>query len=529
MLGSSDLEIRGCVLLLSLGQFPSWVSADVHYYDFVLKEINVSKLCLNDTILTVNGFFPGPVIRVRKGDTVYVNVTNQGHYGVTLHWHGVKQPKNSWSDGPVFVTQCPIQPGANFTYEVIFSDEEGTLWWHAHSDWTRVTVHGAIVILPEEGTTYPFPEPDGEEVIVLGTTYRWSVDYGKRYLLRIVNAVVDDELFFAIGGHNITVVGWDGSYVKPVETSYIMLSPGNTMDVLLTTNRPPGRYYMASRQFLTESRDSPDGYIGSAIIEYTGDYNFSFPNFPNYLPQSRDMKAAMTFTSLIKSLANEDYPISVPMNITTRMFITVSMSELCSDRMDCNITAGSGNILASSMNNISWVNPTVDILQAYYRNISGYYTTDFPDWPLIMYNFTKDSYDYNVSITDQGTKVKVLNYNESAEIVFQGTALLGGASVHPMHMHGYGFYVVGMGEGNFNNETDPLTYNLVDPPKANTFIVPRNGWLAIRFVANNPVKNGDTEETSLRPPPPYMPPCTGYPNNILTKKRSYVGDDQDYL
>ncbi|XP_031385547.1 putative laccase-9 [Punica granatum] len=587
------LILAGCVLLLSLGQFPSWVSADVHYYDFVLKEINVSKLCLNDTILTVNGFFPGPVIRVRKGDTVYVNVTNQGHYGVTLHWHGVKQPKNSWSDGPVFVTQCPIQPGANFTYEVIFSDEEGTLWWHAHSDWTRVTVHGAIVILPEEGTTYPFPEPDGEEVIVLGswyngdlhkeinedlethadiphsngylingelgdfancsrgTTYRWSVDYGKRYLLRIVNAVVDDELFFAIGGHNITVVGWDGSYVKPVETSYIMLSPGNTMDVLLTTNRPPGRYYMASRQFLTESRDSPDGYIGSAIIEYTGDYNFSFPNFPNYLPQSRDMKAAMTFTSLIKSLANEDYPISVPMNITTRMFITVSMSELCSDRMDCNITAGSGNILASSMNNISWVNPTVDILQAYYRNISGYYTTDFPDWPLIMYNFTKDSYDYNVSITDQGTKVKVLNYNESAEIVFQGTALLGGASVHPMHMHGYGFYVVGMGEGNFNNETDPLTYNLVDPPKANTFIVPRNGWLAIRFVANNPgvwlwhchlerhltwgmdvvfiVKNGDTEETSLRPPPPYMPPCTGYPNNILTKKRSYVGDDQDYL
>ncbi|KAI7990652.1 Laccase-2 [Camellia lanceoleosa] len=29
-------------------------------------------------------------------------------------------------------------------------------------------VHGAIVILPVEGTTYPFPEPDEEQIIVLG-------------------------------------------------------------------------------------------------------------------------------------------------------------------------------------------------------------------------------------------------------------------------------------------------------------------------------------------------------------------------
>lgn len=83
--------------------------------------------------------------------------------------HGVKQPANPWSDGPEYITQCPIEPGANFTYQVIFSDEEGTLWWHAHSDWTRATVHGAIIILPKEGTTAPYPEPDGEEAIVLGT------------------------------------------------------------------------------------------------------------------------------------------------------------------------------------------------------------------------------------------------------------------------------------------------------------------------------------------------------------------------
>jgi laccase len=80
----------------------------------------------------------------------------------------VRQPRNPWSDGPENITQCPIKPGKNFTYEVIFSEEEGTLWWHAHSDWSRATIHGAIVILPELGTTYPFPEPYAEHVLILG-------------------------------------------------------------------------------------------------------------------------------------------------------------------------------------------------------------------------------------------------------------------------------------------------------------------------------------------------------------------------
>ena len=81
----------------------------------------------------------------------------------------MKQPRNPWSDGPENITQCPIQPGKNFTYEVIFSSEEGTLWWHAHSDWSRATIHGAIVILPQIGTTYPFPKPYAEKVLILGT------------------------------------------------------------------------------------------------------------------------------------------------------------------------------------------------------------------------------------------------------------------------------------------------------------------------------------------------------------------------
>lgn len=52
-----------------------------------IAEKNYTRLCSTTSILTVNGQFPGPVIRVHKGDKVYVKVSNQGDYGVTLHWY----------------------------------------------------------------------------------------------------------------------------------------------------------------------------------------------------------------------------------------------------------------------------------------------------------------------------------------------------------------------------------------------------------------------------------------------------------
>ncbi|KAK7853448.1 putative laccase-9 [Quercus suber] len=57
---------------------------------------------------------------------------------------------------------------------------------------------------------------------------------------------------------------------------------------------------------------------------------------------------------------------------------------------------------------------------------------------------------------------------------------------HLMHLHGFRFYVVRTGVGDFDNVTDPLTYNLVDPLEANTVPIPKDGWATMRFVASNP-------------------------------------------
>ena len=53
-----------------------------------IAETNVTRLCHEQAILTVNGQFPGPTIRARRGDVVVVNVRNHGDKNITIHWYG---------------------------------------------------------------------------------------------------------------------------------------------------------------------------------------------------------------------------------------------------------------------------------------------------------------------------------------------------------------------------------------------------------------------------------------------------------
>lgn len=538
------------------------------YYNWVLKETKFTRLCSTKSILTVNGSFPGPTIQVHKGETIYVNVINQGLYGVTIHWHGVKMPRNPWSDGPENITQCPIQAGSNFTYEVVFSSEEGTLWWHAHSDWTRATVHGAIVILPAAGTTYPFATPYAQQTIILAswfkgdvmeiidsalatgadpnisdaftingqpgdlyscsneTTYRLLVDYGKTYMLRIINSVMNEEQFFAIAKHDLTVVTQDAAYVKPITTPYIMITPGQTMDVLVTTNRPRSRYYMASTAYNDGDTVAFHNGTTTAILEYRGSYSTpSTTPLPN-LPTHNDTTAAQNFTKRVRALASKAHPISVPTKITTRIYMTIAINERICPNASC--LGPHQNALAASLNNVSFETPSIDILQAYYRGINGVFRGNFPSKPPNFFNFT-GNVGNNTIYPSFGTKVKFIKYGAGVEIIYQGTNIIAPEN-HPMHLHGFSFYVVGTGSGNFNKTTSPKTYNLVDPPEVNTVGVPKNGWVTIRFLADNPgvwfmhchlerhsswgmdtvliVRNGNTTKSKLRPPPAHMPPCS---------------------
>ncbi|XLU72580.1 hypothetical protein S245_031633 [Arachis hypogaea] len=513
----------------------------MRHHKFVVRDASFTKLCSTKNILTVNGEFPGPTLYVTKGESIIVDVYNRANYNITIHWHGVNQPRYPWSDGPEFITQCPIQPGAMFSQKVIFSEEEGTLWWHAHSDWSRATVHGAIVIQPKPGHTYPFPKPHKEVPIVLGEwwkedivqvfnnfetgggdplasdaytingqpgdlyncsnneTFKVNVEHGKTYLLRMVHGGMQDLLFFAIAKHQLTVVGSDGSYVKPFKVEYITISPGQTMDVLLEANQPLDRYYMAAKVYSSATNVSFDTTTTTAIVQYKKgkhiipSFSSRTPYMPS-LPSSNDTNASINMISQMRSLADEAHPIEVPLNISTNLFYTVSVNSYTREP-PCSKCV---------------------------------YTQDFPDVPPELFDFTASDLSPFLRTPSVDTEVKVLEYGSTVELVLQGTNLLAGTE-HPMHFHGHSFYVVGWGFGNFDKDKDPLTYNLVDPPYQNTIAIPKNGWVTIRFKTQNPgvwfmhchlerhvswgmamtfiVKNGKNPEEKMLPPPRDMPHC----------------------
>ena len=221
------------------------------------------------------------------------------------------------------------------------------------------------------------------ELVYLGfliteTTYCLPVQYGKTYLLRIVNAILNEELFFSVAEHNLTIVGTDGAYTKPIITNYIMLTPGQTMDVLLTTNQSPRNYYMAARTFISSPLPFHHGTT-TGILQYTNCCHSPFsilqytsccnsllsPLFPTTLPNYKDEAAALTFIRRLRSLASKEYPIDVPKNIDTQIIMTVSLTLLPTPEASCGREIG--DRCSASLNNISWVMPYTAILQSYYR------------------------------------------------------------------------------------------------------------------------------------------------------------------
>ena len=186
----------------------------------------------------------------------------------------------------------------------------------------------------------------------------------------------------------------------------------------------------------------------------------------------------------LRSLASDEHTADVTRHVDHHMFITIAVNEIpCAPGELCE--GPRGNRVAASLNNASFVIPSTAILGAYYRSVlDGVVRTDFPDDPAVAFNYTAED-PLDLRFTARGTRVKVLEYGSVVEVVFQDTGILGTES-HPMHLHGYSFYVVGRGRGNFDKHKDPATYNLVDPPYQNTVSVPKAGWAAIRFRATNP-------------------------------------------
>ena len=170
--------LRGAAVMgasLTVGPFlPSWARSATPHQLSTLPTLSGQdiKLTIGHTpvtvdgkaghAVTINGTVPGPLIRLKEGQTVRLSVTNTLDEETSIHWHGLLVPFQM--DGVPGVSFPGIPPGETFVYEFPIK-QSGTYWYHSHSGLQEAEGHyGPIVIEPAE------PDPiayDREHVIVL--------------------------------------------------------------------------------------------------------------------------------------------------------------------------------------------------------------------------------------------------------------------------------------------------------------------------------------------------------------------------
>lgn len=209
-----------------------------------------------------NGSVPGPEIRIKIGDTLKVNFTNNLPDETTIHWHGVRVPNAM--DGVPGINQDPIQPGESFVYEFTPKDA-GTFWFHPHVRGSEQLERGLFGTLIVEDDT---SEQYSQDIVWVVDDWRMTEDYqvdsnfvtghdlahdgrwgnvitvnanlnetlavrpGERVRLRIVNSSNARVYTPSFGSLDAKIIAVDGMYVKEVQNaSGFELSPGNRIDV----------------------------------------------------------------------------------------------------------------------------------------------------------------------------------------------------------------------------------------------------------------------------------------------------------
>jgi laccase len=330
-----------------------------------------------------------------------------------------------------------------------------------------------------------------------------DVEPGKTYLLRIINAALFSEYFIKIAGHKFTVVAADANYVTPYTTDVIVIAPGETMDALVVADAAPGRYYIAAQPIQAPPPDTQTPEFATrGTVQYQhsgGATNSSRDNIVAVapeMPHQHDTIKSFYFHGNLTGLRHRQRA-RVPAHADEQLYVTLGLGSICRHgRKSCKRGDGSESIqVIANMNNVSFHDATVTpILEAHYYRRGGngeVGTAGLPDHPPSAFNYTDPALipfgpeEMRLEPTSRATVVRRFRHGATVDIVFQSTAMLQSDS-NPMHLHGHDMFVLAQGIGNYDAATDEAKYNLVNPARKNTVLVPNLGWAAIRFVADNP-------------------------------------------
>ena len=244
-----------------------------------------------------NGQVPGPLIRVQPGDRIRVRVRNDLPNATTVHWHGLVLPIEQ--DGVPELSQPPIPPGGEHSYEFEVPDTPGTYFYHTHFNADRqqpLGLYGALIIddpAQASGMASEQVITLGEWTVVGSETYpamqfgdmlpNYFTFNGKSYpATETVKAKVGDRVLFRligsgqfihpihIHGGPFEIVATDGNPVPAaarLTKDTILVGPGERYDIVWTA-RNPGKWLLHCHinHHITNGGAEVDGGGGMTMI-----------------------------------------------------------------------------------------------------------------------------------------------------------------------------------------------------------------------------------------------------------------------
>lgn len=264
---------------------PGWALGASNRSPIILRPSRADVQLLLDgeprtRVWAYNTTVPGPLLRVRQGETVRARLQNGIDSPTTIHWHGVRI--DNAMDGVAGLTQEAVATGDSFDYTFTPPDA-GTFWYHPHNrSWEQVArgLYGVLVV------DEPDPPPVDQDAILalddwridehgqiddasfgsmhdrshagrLGNAFTVNgrsvqdipVRSGERLRLRLCNTANARVMNLALEQHEPTVIATDGQPVAPraLGDGRITLAPGQRLDVIVDMSLAPG-----SRAEITE-------------------------------------------------------------------------------------------------------------------------------------------------------------------------------------------------------------------------------------------------------------------------------------
>ncbi|RHZ88476.1 hypothetical protein Glove_22g130 [Diversispora epigaea] len=468
-------------------RFPS--KPQVYEYKFHLSKVELAPDGFTKLVSAVNGQYPGPPIQVNRGDRLIVHVVNCLGEPTSMHWHGIFQRGTPWFDGVVGQTQHVIPDKYTFTYDFTIDLQSGSYWYHSHHRGQYMDgVLGPLIVYDEfDKILYGYDE----DLIVLITDwyhdnsadlFKWFLspaskgaepipnnalingknDYNCdwaakgskcvnnselanfvfkkdcKYRMRVINTSGFSAFVFSIDNHDFEIIEVEGTKTIPYRINQLSINVAQRYSVIVDAKQPISNYWMRV-EFQQECL--PDEFAYNLTIDNKAIIHYEEASLENPTTNSWTDKVE----ECVDLEQNKLKPLlpNIPPNCDTRIVYEIEFKE------------------DSNGVNRPYVNGSSYVSDEEYPTLKKVFDG--------VHEFAKTENIYQIHKKDEVIDVVFINKDDGE---------------HPFHLHGHVFWILGWGE-----KDEKLVYeklNTLNPIQRDTSTIPAEGWIALRFIANNP-------------------------------------------